>query len=107
MAKSSRSSRLEICSLRAHSGRPRLQSKCRDGATNGSSQWLRTRSGFRRTADIASGHDRLASPAVPLMMKALRDVREFLHRAIRKQNLREVEVAIERMNAALEEKAKP
>ena len=41
-------------------------------------------------------------PPVPPLVKALRDVRELLHRAVRKQDLREVEVAIERINAELD-----
>jgi hypothetical protein len=40
-------------------------------------------------------------PPVPPLVKALRDVREMLHRAVRKQNLREVEAAIERINYEL------
>ena len=41
---------------------------------------------------------------VPPLVKALRDVREMLHRAVRIQNLREVEAAIERINAELDRK---
>jgi len=41
-------------------------------------------------------------PPVPPMVTALREVRELLHRAVRKQDLREVEAAIERINTALD-----
>ena len=41
-------------------------------------------------------------PPVPPLMRALRDVRETLERARRKQDLRKVEVAIERINRALD-----
>ncbi len=43
-------------------------------------------------------------PPVPPLVKALRDVREMLHRAVRKHAWREVEVAIERINSALDDR---
>ena len=43
-------------------------------------------------------------PSVPPLVKALRDVRELLHRAVREQDFREVEAAIERINAALDDR---
>ena len=42
-------------------------------------------------------------PPVPPLAKALRDVREMFHRAVRKQDMREVEAAIEWINSALVE----
>jgi hypothetical protein len=41
-------------------------------------------------------------PPVPPLLKALREVREILNRAVRKSNWREVEAAIKRINAALD-----
>lgn len=45
-----------------------------------------------------------ASPPPPILplVQALRDVREFLYRAVRKGDMREVETAIERINRALD-----
>ena len=59
---------------------------------------FRARSGSRRIPDIASPYDRLAArsclPATP---------REILERARRTGDRREIEAAIERINAALDE----
>ena len=41
-------------------------------------------------------------PPVPPLVKALRDVREILERARRTGDMREIEQAIERINAALD-----
>lgn len=41
-------------------------------------------------------------PPVPPLVKALRDVRDMLHRTVRERDLREVEAAIERINAELD-----
>lgn len=41
-------------------------------------------------------------PSVPPLVKALRDVREILERARRTGDRREIEAAIERINAALD-----
>ena len=41
-------------------------------------------------------------PPLPPRLTALREVREILHRAVREQDWREVEAAIERINRVLD-----
>lgn len=46
-------------------------------------------------------------PPIPPLVRALRDVREILYRAVRKGgDVREVEAAIERINVALDRQDK-
>ncbi len=64
----------------------------------------RARSGSRRIPDIASSYDSLTTPTLFPLLRALLDVREILERARRTGDRREIEAAIERINAELDER---